>query len=306
MLRLGLFFDPFSASKLITASALSPFSSLDYARQVFDQIPQPNLYTWNILIRAYASSSDPTQSFVLFLQLLHQCELFPDKFTFPFMIKAASELKAFLVGRVFHGMAIKASLGSDIFIQNSLVHFYGSCGDLDLAYGVFVKTPQKDVVSWNSMIKAFAQGGLPEESLELFRGMEKENVKPNDVTMVGVLSACTKKLDLEFGRWSGKPKEALVAFRELQLSKDAKPDEVTLVCALSASAQLGAMDLGRWIDVYIKKHGIKLNCHLTTSLIDMYAKCGDLEKALERFLKMVGSRLTRALRAVHGVQKTSN
>uniref|UniRef100_A0A2N9GH79 Pentacotripeptide-repeat region of PRORP domain-containing protein n=1 Tax=Fagus sylvatica TaxID=28930 RepID=A0A2N9GH79_FAGSY len=200
-------------------------------------------------------------------------------------------------------------------------------------WGMFVKTPQKDVVSWNSMIKAFAQGGFPEEALELFRGMEKENVKPNDVTMLGVLSACTKKLDLEFRRWvcsyierneisvnltlsnamlgiymkcgsvedakrlfdkmqekdifswttmldgyamfgeydeaqrvsdampckdiaawnalistyeqSGKPKEALVVFRELQLSKDAKPDEVTLVCALSASAQLGAIDLGR-------------------------------------------------------------
>ena len=82
---------------------------------------------------------------------------------------------------------------------------------------------------------------------------------------------------------SGKPKEALVVFRELQLSKDAKPDEVTLVCALSASAQLGAIDLGRWIDVYIKKHGIKLNCHLTTSLIDMCAKCGDREKAIEVF-----------------------
>ena len=369
MLRTGLFFDPFSAGKLITASALSPFSSLDYARQVFDQIPQPNLFTWNTLIRAYASSPDPTQSLLVFLQLLHHCEHFPDKFTFPFVIKAASELKAFRVGRAFHGMAIKGSLSSDVYILNSLVHFYGSCGDLDLAYAVFVKTPQKDVVSWNSMITAFAQGGCPEEALELFRGMEKENVKPNDVTMVGVLSACTKKLDLEFGRWvcsyiekneinvnltlsnamldmymkcgsfedakrlfdkmqdkdifswttmldgyaklgeydearhvfdamprkdiaawnalisafeqNGKPKEALAVFRELQLSKDAKPDEVTLVCALSASAQLGAMDLGRWIDVYIKKHGIKLNYHLTTSLIDMYAKCGDLEKALE-------------------------
>ena len=369
MLHTGLFFYSFSAGKLITASALSPFSSLDYARQVFDQIPQPNLFTWNTLIRAYASSPDPTQSLLVFLQLLHHCEHFPDKFTFPFVIKAASELKAFWVGSAFHGMAIKGSLSSDVFILNSLVHFYGSCGDLDLAYAVFVKTLQKDVVSWNSMITAFAQGGCPGEALELFRGMEKENVKPNDVTMVGVLSNCTKKLDLEFGRWvcsyierneinvnltlsnamldmymkcgsfedakrlfdkmqdkdifswttmldgcaklgeydearhvfdamprkdiaawnalisafeqNGKPKEALAVFRELQLSKDAKPDEVTLVCALSASAQLGAMDLGRWIDVYIKKHGIKLNCHHTTSLIDMYAKCGDLEKALE-------------------------
>lgn len=371
MLRSGLFFDPFSASKLITACALSQFSSLDYARQVFDQIPQPNLYTWNILIRAHASSRDPSQSFILFLRMLHECEHFPDKFTFPFLIKAASELQALRVGRVFHGMAIKASLGSDIFVLNSLVHFYGSCGDLDLAYGVFVKILQKDVVSWNSMITAFVQGGCPEEALALFRTMEKEDVKPNDVTMVGVLSACSKKMDLGFGRWvcgyierndisvnltlsnamldmymkcgsiedakslfdkmperdifswttmldgyaklgeyeearhifykmprqdiaawnalisayeqNGKPKEALAIFRELQLRKDAKPDEVTLVCALSASAQLGDMDLGRWIHMYMKKQGIKLNCHLTTSLIDMYAKCGDLEKALEVF-----------------------
>jgi pentatricopeptide repeat protein len=371
MLRTGLFFDSFSASKLITAGALSQFSSLDYARQVFNQIPQPNLYTWNIIIRAYASSPDPIQSLLIFLQMLHQCEHFPDKFTFPFVLKAASELKAFRVGRVFHGMAVKASLSSDVFVLNSLVHFYGSCGDLDLAYGVFMKIPRKDVVSWNSMITAFVQGGCPERALELFRGMEKENVKPNDVTMVGVLSACTKKLDLEFGRWvcsyierneisvdltlsnamldmywkcgsiedakrlfdnmletdifswttmldgyaklgeydearrvfdampcqdiaawnalisayeqNGKPKEALAVFRELQLRKDAKPDEVTLVCTLSASAQLGAMDLGRWIHVYTKKQGIRLNCHLMTSLIDMYSKCGDVEKALEVF-----------------------
>ncbi|GMY10612.1 pentatricopeptide repeat-containing protein At2g29760, chloroplastic-like [Fagus crenata] len=123
---------PFLSSKLLTVSALSPFSSLDYACHVFDQIPQPNLYSWNTLIRAYPSSSDPTHSFVLFLQLLHQCELFPYKFTFPFVIKVALELKAFQVGRVLHGMAIKALLGSDIFILNSLVQFYGS---LDLAYG---------------------------------------------------------------------------------------------------------------------------------------------------------------------------
>ncbi|VVA32115.1 PREDICTED: pentatricopeptide repeat-containing [Prunus dulcis] len=371
MLRTGVLFDPYSASKLITASALSSFSSLDYARQVFDQIPQPNVYTWNTLIRAYASSSDPAESILVFLEMLDHCSECPDKYTYPFAIKAASELRALQVGRGFHGMAIKASLGSDIYILNSLVHFYGSCGDLDLARRVFVKTPKKDVVSWNSMITVFAQGNCPQEALELFKEMEAENVKPNDVTMVSVLSACAKKVDLEFGRWvcshiqrneikenltlnnamldmyvkcgsvedakrlfdrmpekdivswttmldgyaqlgnyeeawrvfaampsqdiaawnvlissyeqSGKPKEALAVFNELQKSKSPKPDEVTLVSTLAACAQLGAIDLGGWIHVYIKKQVMKLNCYLTTSLIDMYAKCGDLDKALEVF-----------------------
>ncbi|KAJ7974931.1 Pentatricopeptide repeat-containing protein [Quillaja saponaria] len=371
MLRTSLFFDPFATSKLITASALSLFSSLSYAHKVFKQIQHPNLYTWNTLIRAYASSSDPTQSLLIFLEMLYSCPEFPNKFSYPFVIKAASVLKALKFGRVLHGMAIKASLGSDLFILNSLVHFYGSCKDLDLAHRVFTKIQRKDVVSWNSLINAFTQGGSPEGALHLFKEMEVNNVKPNNITMVGVLSACTKMLDLEFGSWicsyikrndlsvdltlnnamldmyikcgriedakkifnempekdivswttmidgyaklgsydqarlvfcamphqetaawnalisayeqNGKPKEALSLFHELQHSTIAKPNEVTLVCALSACAQLGAMDLGGWIHVYTKKHGIKLNCHLTTSLIDMYAKCGDLDKALEVF-----------------------
>ncbi|KAM0990358.1 hypothetical protein ACFX15_008523 [Malus domestica] len=371
MLRTGLFFDPYSTSKLISACALSSFSSIDYARQMFDQIPQPNLYTWNTLIRAYASSADPVESILVFLDMLYGCSECPNKYTYPFVIKAASELRALHTGGAVHGMAIKSSLGSDIYILNSLVHFYGTCGDLGLARRVFVKTPKKDVVSWNSIITVFAQGNCPEEALELFKEMEAENVEPNDVTMVGVLSACGQKVDLEFGRWvclyiarngitenltlnnavldmyvkcgsveeakilfdrmpekdivswttmldgyaqsrnydkawrifdampsqdiaawnvlissyeqSGKPKEALAVFNELQKSKSPKPDGVTLVSTLAACSQLGAIELGGQIHVYMKKQGIKMNGHLTTSLIDMYAKCGDLDKALEVF-----------------------
>ncbi|XWS53009.1 hypothetical protein CRYUN_Cryun11dG0121000 [Craigia yunnanensis] len=80
-----------------------------------------------------------------------------------------------------------------------------------------------------------------------------------------------------------KPKEALSIYHDLQLSKIAKPDEITLVSTLSACAQLGAMEIGGCIHAYIKEQGIKLNCHLTTSLIDMYSKCGDIKKALEVF-----------------------
>ncbi|CBI15973.3 unnamed protein product, partial [Vitis vinifera] len=309
MLRTGLFFDPFSASRLITAAALSPFPSLDYAQQVFDQIPHPNLYTWNTLIRAYASSSNPHQSLLIFLRMLHQSPDFPDKFTFPFLIKAASELEELFTGKAFHGMVIKVLLGSDVFILNSLIHFYAKCGELGLGYRVFVNIPRRDVVSWNSMITAFVQGGCPEEALELFQEMETQNSLTLSNAMLDMYTKCgsvedAKRLfdkmpekdivswttmlvgyakigeydaaqgifdampNQDIAAWNalisayeqcGKPKEALELFHELQLSKTAKPDEVTL------------------------KQGMKLNCHLTTSLIDMYCKCGDLQKALMVF-----------------------
>ncbi|KAL2556448.1 Pentatricopeptide repeat-containing protein [Forsythia ovata] len=371
MLRTGLFSDPYSASKLIQASALSQFSSIQYARKVFDQIPNPNLYSWNALIRAYSSSPEPIHSFLIFIRLTYEGSDNPNKFTYPFVIKALAELSDLQVGKGLHGMVVKSGFISDLFVLNSLIHFYVECACLKMAYQVFLSMPKRDVVSWNSMINGFAQRDCADEALDLFREMEGEDVKPNDVTMVGVLSACGKKLDLEFGRWvhsyiekngirisltlsntildmytkcgsvveairffdkmeekdiiswttmlagyarlgdfdaarsllaampcqdiaswnalisayeqNGNPKEALAIFNELQLSKKAKPDEVTLVSTLSACAQLGAMDLGGWIHVYIKKEGIRLNCHLITALIDMYSKCGDLEKALEVF-----------------------
>ncbi|KAL5984418.1 hypothetical protein ACLOJK_018523 [Asimina triloba] len=371
MLRLGLFFDAYSASRLLTACVNSHSPNLQYAHRVFDQIPQPNLYSWNSLIRTHASLAQPMHSLLIFSQLLLEGIHTPNKFTFPFVIKAATDLPNVKLGRTAHGMVVKSGFHSDVYILNSLIHFYAGCSSLDSARLVFEKIPQRDVVSWNSMITAFSQADCAVEAIELFHKMEVDGVMPNVVTMVGVLSACGKKGDLEFGRWihsyierngigpslilrnamldmyvkcgsledaqglfddmaekdpfswttmivgyaksgqfeaarslfdemprrditswnamisgyeqGGRPKEALALFHQLQVAAEAKPDQFTLVSTLAACAQLGAIDLGRWIHAYAKKQHIELNSHLSTSLIDMYSKCGDLEKALEVF-----------------------
>ncbi|XP_071720792.1 pentatricopeptide repeat-containing protein At2g29760, chloroplastic-like [Rutidosis leptorrhynchoides] len=372
MLRTGLFSDPFSASSLVSAFALSPLHDIDYARKLFDQIPKPNVYTWNALIRAYSSSEVPVQSLIIFKQMLYtDSEVLPNKFTYPFVIKAAAEVSDTRVGECVHGMVVKMSFGPDVFVLNSLVHFYASCWRLDLAYKAFDNIPERDVVSWNSIITGFGNSDQPNEALKLFNEMYSEGLRPDKVTMTSVLTACTKMLDLKSGRYvhsyierngiggslnlnnalldmytkcgslddarklfdkmcekdivswttllvayvkseeyvmakrhfemmpkqdiaawnalisgyeqNGMAKEALVIFNELRRSNKAEPDEVTLVSSLSACAQVGALDTGKWIHVYIKKHKVKLSCHLVTSLIDMYSKCGDLDKALEVF-----------------------
>nr|AYM00689.1 pentatricopeptide repeat protein [Salvia miltiorrhiza] len=372
MLRVGLFFDPFSASKLIQSSALSQFSSIDYAHKVFDQIPQPNLYSWNTLIRAYATRSHPLNCLSIFSRLLQDCPEKPNKFTYPFVITALAKLKDLELGKGIHGMAVKEGFSSDLYVANCLIHFYVECGCLDMASRVFSNMPERDVISWNSIIDGMAQNGLFDETMEIFCRMEEEGVRPNDITMVGVLTACRRvKVDVRFGKmvhsyieknrikqslilcnavldmytrcggvheakmffdkmmekdiiswttmlvgygslgdfdaarglfdslptkdiaaWNalisayeqnGNPKEAVAVFNELRQSKTAKPDEVTLVSTLSACSELGAIKLGCWIHVYVKKEKMKLNCHLATALIDMYSKCGDLEKALGVF-----------------------
>ncbi|KAK6138388.1 hypothetical protein DH2020_027862 [Rehmannia glutinosa] len=77
-------------------------------------------------------------------------------------------------------------------------------------------------------------------------------------------------------------KEALSLFHEMQAMK-IDPDEVTMVSCLSACSQLGALDVGIWIHRYIEKHNLFLNVVLGTALVDMYAKCGNITKALQHF-----------------------
>ncbi|KAI0502127.1 hypothetical protein KFK09_017074 [Dendrobium nobile] len=370
MLRIGLFDHPYAASRLLTSCSISPSRNLQYALLVFDQIPQPNLYSWNILIRAYSSSSRPDLSLQLFSRMLSDSPHSPDHFTFPFVIKAAAELQMLREGSTLHGLVIKSPFRSDVFILNSLVHFYAACGCLNLSRLVFDHIPQKDVVSWNSMITALARTDHYNDALNLFQVMEQSGFMPNDVTMVSVLSACGRKGDLELGRWihsyikenditqclilnnaildmytkcgnfadasllfdsmkekdsiswttmlvayaksrefnaarrvfdempyrdiavwnalisgyeqNGRPKEALAAFIELQ-DADVEPNQLTLVAALSACSQLGAIEMGKCIHSYLRNQSFDLNYHLTTSLIDMYSKCGDLENALYVF-----------------------
>ncbi|KAG0473643.1 hypothetical protein HPP92_015500 [Vanilla planifolia] len=201
MLRLGLFFQPYASSRLITACSLSPSPNLHYALQVFNQIPQPSLYMWNILIRSHVANSRPDLSLQLFSRLLTDSPHFPDNFTYPFAFKAAAELEMLREGSALHGQVVKGPFNSDVFILNSLVHFYATCGDVDLALRVFDFIPQRDVVSWNCMIAALARADRCDDALELFRMMQNGNISPDDITMVAVLSACGKKGDLELGRW---------------------------------------------------------------------------------------------------------
>ncbi|GAB2267008.1 hypothetical protein Dimus_001994, partial [Dionaea muscipula] len=76
--------------------------------------------------------------------------------------------------------------------------------------------------------------------------------------------------------------EAFGLFREMQKT-GIVPDEVTMVSVISACALSGALDVGRWVHAYINKLGIRGDTELGTALVNMYAKCGLIEKGREIF-----------------------
>lgn len=185
---------------------------------------------WNSCLKEFAFGKSPSGAIALFYKL-RECGIYPDNFTCSFVIKACTELSDVLWGRIVHGIVTKSGFSSDLFIQNMILDMYGCCGEMGDAWMVFDKMPERDVVTWNimitllvkledvagafglfsrmpersvrswtAMISGFVKCGKPKDSIALFAEMEETGVRPNEVTVVAVLSACADLGALDLGR----------------------------------------------------------------------------------------------------------
>ncbi|KAL8540829.1 hypothetical protein ACS0TY_002160 [Phlomoides rotata] len=95
------------------------------------------------------------------------------------------------LGTQIHSMVIKKGFASNIYISNGLLNMYSKCGELEESIKLFNLMPQKNQVSWNSMIAAFARHGDGLKALQLYEKMKRESVEPTDVTFLSLLHACS-------------------------------------------------------------------------------------------------------------------
>ncbi|CBI32034.3 unnamed protein product, partial [Vitis vinifera] len=183
-------------------SRILHFSSLHdlrYAFRVFHQIENPNSFMWNALIRACARSTDRKQhAIALYHRMLEQGSVMQDKHTFPFVLKACAYLFALSEGEQIHAQILKLGFDSDVYINNSLVHFYATCDRLDFAKGVFDRMSERSLVSWNVVIDAFVRFGEFDAALNLFGEMQKF-FEPDGYTIQSIANACAGMGSLSLG-----------------------------------------------------------------------------------------------------------
>lgn len=172
---------------------------IELARLVFDEIEKPSIFLWNSMIRAYAWNGPFGQAIDLYHQMLTSGAK-PNKFTFPFVLKACSGLMALEDGKEIHNQAKRAGLESDVFISTALVDLYVKCGCLSDAHNIFDKMPERDIVAWNAMIAGSALHGLFEYAMGLVSEMQKARKSPNSSTVVAVLPVIGQAKALHQGK----------------------------------------------------------------------------------------------------------
>ncbi|KAL0555709.1 hypothetical protein IC582_009665 [Cucumis melo] len=175
--------------------------NLDDALKVFDDIPDKNVVSWTAIITGYISSGHFREAIGAFRKLL-EMGLKPDSFSLVKVLAACARLGDFTSGEWIDRYISDNGMGRNVFVATSLLDMYVKCGNLERANLIFSAMPEKDVVSWSTMIQGYAFNGLPQQALDLFFQMQSENLKPDCYTMVGVLSACATLGALDLGIWA--------------------------------------------------------------------------------------------------------
>ncbi|KAG5530964.1 hypothetical protein RHGRI_025793 [Rhododendron griersonianum] len=146
--------------------------------------------TWNTLISSYIRSGRSTDALGLFDKMVSE-GFKPNLATLVTVLSACSHIASLEKGEQIHSYAKDEGFEFDISLSTALVDMYAKCGQLDKSRNFFDAMKEKDVISWNVMISGYGMHGDAESAIEIFKQMEQSNVRPNELTFLAVLSACT-------------------------------------------------------------------------------------------------------------------
>ncbi|KAE8718232.1 putative pentatricopeptide repeat-containing protein [Hibiscus syriacus] len=165
--------------------------SPDEAVNVFSRMPWKDVVAWVALLSGYALNGMAYKSIGIFRDMLSS-GIQPDAVSMVKILASSSEFGIFRQAVCLHGYVTRNGFDNNAFVGASLIELYSKCGSLDYAIKVFEGIMDKDVVLWSAMISGLGIHGQGKESLKLFNQMVKSSTsKPNHVTFVSILSACS-------------------------------------------------------------------------------------------------------------------
>ncbi|KDP23699.1 hypothetical protein JCGZ_23532 [Jatropha curcas] len=334
----GIFGDVFVCNALM--QMYTECGCLASARLLFDTMPERDAVSWSTMIRSYSRNRLFHEGLKTIKDMLFW-NVKPSAVAMVSMVNLFADLENIKLGKEMHAYVIRNSTDEKVSLSlvTSLIDMYAKSGNLTSARILFDGFRKKSIVSWTALVSGYIRSNNLEEGERLFIEMTKENIVPNEITMLSMIIACGfvaalklgKKLHAYILRNGYKMKFALAtalvdmygkcgdlrsardlfdslehkdvmtwtamitaygqtgfiddAFDLFVQMRDHKvmPNEVTMVSLLSLCAEAGALDMGKWIHGYIDKQGVEIDVILKTALVDMYAKCGDINGAQRLF-----------------------
>ncbi|MBA0828868.1 hypothetical protein Goarm_013498 [Gossypium armourianum] len=212
------------------------------------------------------------------LSLFHTMQTSPsltlDPFVFPLVLKSCAAIHRRRLASSIHAHATKSSLLSNQFVACALIDMYGKCFSISLARKLFDEIPQRNAVSWSSMISLYTRYGRMDAALGLFQSMD---VEPNESTFNAIIAGLTEVGD--------GPSKAIGFYRRMQ-ELGLRPNLITLLALLPACVVLAALSSIKEIHGYAFRSNIEPHPQLRSGLVEAYGRCASLVNARNVFRYM--------------------
>ncbi|KAF3643898.1 Pentatricopeptide repeat-containing protein [Capsicum annuum] len=172
---------------------------LDKAKEIFEQIPAKSLVSWNSIISGYSLRGD-SKSCIELLQRMNNENMKPSPVTLSSLLMACSKSGQLQHGKFLHAYIIRNNIGSDVFLNASLLDLYLKCGRVETAQNIFSKISKNNVEAWNIMISGYVSAGYYLEALAIYNDMKLVGIKPDAITLTSALVSCSQLAALEHGK----------------------------------------------------------------------------------------------------------
>lgn len=163
---------------------------LKSASLIFESMTRKDIVSWSSIITGYSQAGYGKEAFQYFSWMRREGPI-PTEYAYASMLSVSGSMSILEQGRQIHAHTLKVGLEHTSLIQSALITMYSKCGSIKDASEIFGDTSDDDVVSWTSMVNGFAEHGDSLEALDLFEKMLQAGLKPDAVTFIGVLSACS-------------------------------------------------------------------------------------------------------------------
>ncbi|XP_057484550.1 LOW QUALITY PROTEIN: putative pentatricopeptide repeat-containing protein At3g25060, mitochondrial [Actinidia eriantha] len=269
MIVSGLFSNKTCNGQLV--ATYGRMGEIEWARKVFDKLPQRGIDAWNSIIIACSRKGCQAEVMDLYHEMILE-GVRPDSSTFTVALKACASLSDLETGEEIWHRAVECGYECDVFVGSSFLNLYAKCGKMEEALSVFNKMPRRDLVSWTTMVTGFAQSGHAHEAINFYRMMRGEKMEGDGVVMLGLIQACANLGDTKMGH----------SIHGYMIRREIHMDVVVQTSLVDMYAKTGYLDLASRV---FKKMRYR-NVISWSALISGCAQNGFAGDALELLIKM--------------------
>ena len=171
--------------------------SIEDARMVFDRMKERDVIAWTVMIGACAESGRGVEAYALYLKMKEE-GFQPDTVTYVSLLTDCASTGALEWVKDVHRHILEGGQESDVRVGSALIHMYAKCGSIEDAAVVFDRMKERNIITWNVMIGAYAESGRGVEAYDLYLKMKEEGFQPNAVTYMSLLNDCASTGALEW------------------------------------------------------------------------------------------------------------